>query len=153
MVPFLAQEYPSKKDILDKANTTLKILKVDPLDNTLPVPHKQLDIGFATKQALDKASLSLQTSELRAKEFKKECLTFLAATSKKLLERSPLLYPAVRHMAALDPVLMVNEEKTAASKFENLLQQLLNAKWYTAAHCDKLLAEYKHFLSQMTQNS
>ncbi|KAK6471317.1 hypothetical protein HHUSO_G29675 [Huso huso] len=163
MVPFLAEELQStlmsllscfiKRDILENTKTVLQMLKLDPLDKTLHVPLKQLDIGLATKQALDKASQKLQANALRGQEFKKECITFLATTSKKLLERSPLMYPAVRLLSSLDPVAMVTEEKSSIFKFEKLLQLLLNAKWCTVPQCDLLLSEYKHFLSQMIQHN
>ncbi|XP_058887888.1 uncharacterized protein LOC131738144 [Acipenser ruthenus] len=114
MVPFLAEELQStlmillscfiKRDVLENTKTVLQMLKLDALDKTLHVPLKQLDIGFATKQALDKASQKLQANALRGQEFKKECITFLATTSKKLLERSPLMYPVVRLLSSLDLV-------------------------------------------------
>ncbi|MGH0157162.1 UNVERIFIED_CONTAM: hypothetical protein FKN15_032975 [Acipenser sinensis] len=125
--------------------TVLQMLKLDPLDKTLHVPFKQLDISLATKQALDKASQKLQANAPRGQEFKMECITIIATTSKKLLERSPLMYPAVRLQSSLDPVAMVTEEKSSVIKIEKLSQLLLNAKWCTAPQCD-------HFLSQMIQH-
>ncbi|MGH0120660.1 UNVERIFIED_CONTAM: hypothetical protein FKN15_068235 [Acipenser sinensis] len=105
MVPFLAEKLQStlmsllscfiKRDVLENTKTVLQMLKLDPLDKTLHVLLKQLDIGFATKQALYKTSQKLQANALRGQEFKKECITFLVTTSKKLLERSPLMYPDV----------------------------------------------------------
>ncbi|MGH0117842.1 UNVERIFIED_CONTAM: hypothetical protein FKN15_003873 [Acipenser sinensis] len=85
MVPFLAEELQStlmsllscfiKRDILENTKTVLQMLKLDPLDKTLHVPLKQLDIGFATKQDLDKASQKFQANALRGQEFKKEYIT------------------------------------------------------------------------------
>ncbi|MGH0139901.1 UNVERIFIED_CONTAM: hypothetical protein FKN15_070224 [Acipenser sinensis] len=96
-----------KRDVLENTKTVLQMLKLDPLDKTLHVPLKQLDISFATKQALDKASQKLQANAL-GQEFKKECITFLVTTSKKLLERSPLMYPATMALVRCLPVAMLS---------------------------------------------
>ncbi|KAG2465189.1 VTC1A ATPase, partial [Polypterus senegalus] len=74
------------------------------------------------------------------------------ATEKKLLDKCPLNYAAVRLMACLDPVTMISDERRAISMFEKLLQLLLNAKWHTAEDCDQILSEYKMFLTEMVQH-
>ncbi|KAJ8364953.1 hypothetical protein SKAU_G00137840 [Synaphobranchus kaupii] len=68
MVPFLAKELQStlrgllsryiKREELEK--TPVQLLKLDPQDKAMHAPLKQLDMGFATKQALEKASEKLQ---------------------------------------------------------------------------------------------
>ncbi|XP_058873644.1 uncharacterized protein LOC117967216 isoform X2 [Acipenser ruthenus] len=161
MLPFLAEEFQAllssllsrfiKKDVLGKANTVIKLLKIDPLDKTLHVAHKHLDLSFATNRALEQASEKLADG-LRGTEFKMECITFLASTTKKLLEINPLLNPMVRYLAALSPRFMVMSEQDATAKFERLLQILLNAKWHTAAQCEVILAAYTLFLTEMIRN-
>ncbi|KAF3859048.1 hypothetical protein F7725_021447 [Dissostichus mawsoni] len=48
------------------------------------------------------------------------------------MERSPLMYPAVRHMRSLDPVMILTETESTTAMFEKLLQVLLNAGWCPA---------------------
>ncbi|KAK7884109.1 hypothetical protein WMY93_027232 [Mugilogobius chulae] len=68
------------------------------------------------------------------------------------MEKSPLVYPAVRHMSSLDPVLLVTEADSAVSMFEKLLQIVLNACWRNATTCDLILAQYKAFALDAANN-
>lgn len=74
-----------------------------------------MDLGFVTKQALKKASEKLLEKPLPGQQFWRECVTFLSTTAKKLLDKCPLNYAAVRHMACLDPVTMISDERRASS--------------------------------------
>ncbi|KAK9543284.1 hypothetical protein VZT92_001075 [Zoarces viviparus] len=162
MVPFLAKELQStltgllssfiKREELAKIKTLLQLTKLDPQEKQIHVPLKHLDIGFSTKQALQKASEKLQENPVKIVEFKKECVSLLAMTYKKMMERSPLMYPAVRHMRSLDPVMIVTETESATAMFEKLLQVLLNAGWCPATECDKVLSQYKAFSLDVNTN-
>ncbi|CAM4635460.1 unnamed protein product [Leuciscus chuanchicus] len=162
MVPFLAKELESilrcllscfiKREELEKIKTPVQLLKLDIQNKSIHVPLKQLDTGFATKQALETASKKLLENPVNIQVFKKECVSFLAVTCKKIMERSPLMYPAVRHMSSLDPVIMVTETEHAIAMFEKLLQVILNAGWCTASECDKILAQYKIFSVNASAN-
>ncbi|KAG2459420.1 MYLK protein, partial [Polypterus senegalus] len=162
MMPFLAKDLQAllksliscfmKREVLDNIKTPVQMLKIDVLDKTLHLPLKEVDLGFATKQALEKASEKLLEKPLPGQQFRRECVAFLSTTAKKLLDKCPLNYAAVRHMACLDPVTMISNERRAISMFEKLLQLLLNAKWNTAEDCDKILSEYKMFLTEMVQH-
>ncbi|KAK1906949.1 hypothetical protein KUDE01_009345 [Dissostichus eleginoides] len=162
MVPFLAKELQStltgllscfiKREELAKIKTPLQLTKLDPQEKQIHVPLKHLDIGFSTKQALQKASEKLQENPVKIVEFKKECVSLLAMTCKKIMERSPLMYPAVRHMRSLDPVMIVTETESTTAIFEKLLQVLLNAGWCLATECDKVLSQYKAFSLDVNTN-
>ncbi len=162
MVPFLAKELQStmrgllscyiKREELEKLKTPVQLLKLDPQDKASHVPLKQLDIGFGTKRALEKASEELQEHPVKIQLFKKECVSFLSMTCKKMMERSPLMYPAVRHMCSLDPVTMVADGESSREMFQKLLQVLLNAGWYTARQCDEILVQYKTFSTHIYTN-
>ncbi|KAJ8400919.1 hypothetical protein AAFF_G00392730 [Aldrovandia affinis] len=81
MVPFLAKELQStltgllscfiKREELAKIKTPLQLTKLDPQEKQIHVPLKHLDIGFSTKQALQKASEKLQENPVKIVEFKK----------------------------------------------------------------------------------
>ncbi|KAK1898471.1 Adenylate cyclase type 6 [Dissostichus eleginoides] len=162
MVPFLAKELQStmtgllscfiKREELAKIKTPLQLTKLDPQEKQIHVPLKHLDIGFSTKQALQKAPEKLQENPVKIVEFKKECVSLLAMTCKKIMERSPLMYPAVRHMRSLDPVMIVTETESTTAMFEKLLQVLLNAGWCPATECDKVLSQYKAFSLDVNTN-
>lgn len=94
-----------KREELEKSKTVVQLLKLDTQNKANHVPLKQLDIGFGTKEALEKALEKLQEHPVQL--FKKKCVSFLSMTWKKMMDRSPLMYPAVRHKRSLDPVTMV----------------------------------------------
>lgn len=90
-----------KREELEKLKTPVQLLKLDPQDKANHIPLKQLDMGFGTKQALEKASEKLQKHPVKIQLFKRECVSFLSMTCKKKMERSPLMYPAVRYTCSL----------------------------------------------------
>ncbi|XP_060753828.1 uncharacterized protein LOC132864430 isoform X1 [Neoarius graeffei] len=162
MNPFLAKDLQillksliscfMKREVLENIKTPVQMLKTDVQDKALHLPLKEVDLGFATKQALEKASEKLLEKLLLGQQFRRECVAFLSATAKKLLDKCPLNYAAVRHMACLDPVTMISDQRSAISMFEKLLQLLLNANWHTAEDCDQILSEYKMFLTEIVQH-
>ncbi|GAA6108193.1 uncharacterized protein LOC121526132 isoform X4 [Tachysurus ichikawai] len=110
-----------------KVKAPLQLLKLDPQDKANHVPLKQLNTGFGTKQALEKASENLQDHPLKIQQFTKEGISFLSMTCKKMMERSPLMFPVVRHLSSLDPVAMVANGESSREMFQKLLQNWLNA--------------------------
>lgn len=100
MVPFLGKEIQTilrrllsffiKHKELEKMRTSAQLLKRDIYNKTLLDPLKLLDIGFVTKQAVKKAieGQQLQETQVNISTFKKECVSFLAITCKKILEKS-----------------------------------------------------------------
>lgn len=86
-----------KREELEKLKTPLQLLKLDPQEKAKRVPLKQLDIEFGTKQALEEASENLQEHPVKIQLFKKECVSFLSMTCKKMMARNPIMHPAVQH--------------------------------------------------------
>ena len=65
----------------------------------------------------------------------------LAVTASKILEKSPLKYPLVQHLASLAPQKLVSTSTDAAAKFEKILQMLVNAHRQSAEDSDELLTQ------------
>lgn len=102
MMPFFSKGAPGhperiavtldEKGELEKIKTPVQLLKLDSQDKATHVPLKQLDMGFAAKQAMVKASEKLQENDKKVniQVFKKERVSFLAITCKQTIDISPV---------------------------------------------------------------
>src|SRR5688572_180327 len=74
-----------KKSLMQEADTTAKLVKIDVSAKDNRCNYKEVDIGVAaTKSILQKG---ISDSERMA--FRMQCIEFLAATTAKIVERSP----------------------------------------------------------------
>jgi hypothetical protein len=93
----LAKRY-LKSSVIEKASTTKQLANAISLarkEDLLPIP----DVGIATKIELDKFKVSGNPSHARLTlEFYAECKHFLSAMCKKIAERSPVKYDAVKYV-------------------------------------------------------
>ncbi|KAH9383564.1 hypothetical protein HPB48_025165 [Haemaphysalis longicornis] len=81
------------KEKLNAADTFSKLLNID-LDNSdNMIAVASFDIGLAAKSELRKL---LKPSHIAVVNFKRECISFVKACSKKIIERSPLKYKLTR---------------------------------------------------------
>ncbi|KAG2463373.1 SUFU protein, partial [Polypterus senegalus] len=79
---FATEEHPYAAhgpwlQVLDNIKTPVQMLKIDVLDKTLHLPLKEMDLGFATKQALEKASEKLLENSCGS-TIPRECVAFLS---------------------------------------------------------------------------
>ncbi|KAJ8043765.1 hypothetical protein HOLleu_11016 [Holothuria leucospilota] len=142
-----------KKELLEKADTYQKLAALDPQEKKNQVFPKNVDIGFAAKESLKTATNKKVISDLQNLAFKADCMSLLAATTAKLLERSPLKYSLLRYLESLCPQTIVNTSVDPAVKFEKLLHILMNGRWRSAEECDNLLSQYKTFAAEMKQEN
>ena len=76
---------------------------------------------------------------------------FASAAVKKLVNKSPLNYPVVRHMSCLDPVTMATRKESAVKKIRLLLPLLAEAEQLDGglSACDHILQQYRTFLEEV----
>ena len=162
MAPFLGQLLKDllltlmdrfiKKDVLEQADSYLKLAAIDPCDKKKLVHCKHVEFGFAARRSLKSVTDNKTISELAVLTFKTECVPLLSAMTAKLIERCPLKYPLVTYLSSLNPPKMISSASDATAKFEIILQILVNGNWRSAGECDELLSKYKAFLVQMKQD-
>lgn len=135
-----------KKSVLEEATTASKLvaIDIDKKENLM----KKVDIGFATKAFVDKAEKE-KVSALQILEFHQGTLKFLQCIVKKLVERSPLKYPIVKYLSALDPKKMVSKPEKAQYNFNKLLEQFIASNRYTPGECDTLKDQFEHLLNEV----
>ena len=112
MAPFLREELLGllktimaifiKKSVLDQATTAAKLANIDINDDKNRIYAKKMELGFAVKAEIDKVQNETSVSSLQIDSSQMEWRTLLEKLTAKLLERCPLKYPIVRHLAALD---------------------------------------------------
>lgn len=106
-----------------------------------------IDVGFGSKQALQNRKNAKPTDVL---SFRQACVRFLSATTSKIIERSPLKYPATKMISSLSPSLILKSKEEALANFENLLDLLIQLKLVSFSSADNAKNEFKLFTSNET---
>ena len=153
MAPFLAEEiHKMMKDLMEKfvkkellSNSISSLMEVDFSDKENHVENKNINIGFAAKGYLSKASVG----DARKFEFRHQCLTCYEGILSKLKERSPIKYEFVLHLRSLSPHYIITHPNGSIKCFEKILECLINYKYLNAADCDCILKEYKSLISEI----
>jgi hypothetical protein len=122
-----------KKSLMQEADTVAKLVKIDVSVKDNRCNYKEVDIGVAATNALLQKGIS--DSERMA--FRMQCLTFLAATTAKIVERSPLRYNIVRAISCLVPRTIVTNPTLAERRLKDLVQILFDKKHISAVTADK----------------
>lgn len=104
--------------------------------------HHKILIGFSTQNEIGKAK-KLPDEQISA--FRKTCKAAVVAFITKLLEKSPLKYPVTRSFTSLDPAVALQE--LGKTRFDKLLQHLVNSGWISGALADSATSQYRDVCS------
>lgn len=126
-----------KPDVLKEANEQLEkvILKSENL-----ITAKQVDLGFATKDALRN---SKKSKDLDILQFRNNCRTAFVKMIEKIIDRSPLKFKLTKWISCLDPAVIAFDYKTAENRLTKCLEVLVSRKWKTGAQADSIKKEYR----------
>ncbi|CAN7981355.1 unnamed protein product [Ixodes pacificus] len=148
MLPFLAPALDCllrsllarvvKKDILQAANTSSKLLRIDLEKPDNFVAAAAFDIGFAAKNELRKIQ---KPSQLTVLGFKKDCISFVKRCSQKVMERSPLKYKLTRGASCLDPASALSPE-VGEKQLCIALEVLTEHQWMTGLEAEQTHRSY-----------
>jgi hypothetical protein len=122
-----------KKSLMQEADTVAKLVKINVAAKENRCNYKEVDIGVAATKALLQKGIS--DSERMA--FRMQCLEFLAATTAKIIERSPLRYSIVRAISCFVPRTIVTNPTLAESRLKDLVQILFDKNHISAVTADK----------------
>ena len=129
------------REVINKANTTFLLLKVDVSTNQLPVSKIQLPTASAEVLSMGSFKQHLQDG------IKKKYTLMLRSIILKLQERSPLKYKLVRSASSLSPVNMMNEPESSRSKFDKLINTFIRK---SVLHRSKLIMQKNSMTSFLT---
>jgi len=139
-----------KANVLETANSTAKLLKIDLDDTNNLLPRQKVVLGVAAQSML----LKSKASDLQKMEVQTGCRQFLVSAVKKMFERSPLKYGATRAVSCLNPVTIFYNRTVSESRMSDLLLQLHlleritsevadSAKFQFTALCQEAQTVYK----------
>ncbi|KAH7978439.1 hypothetical protein HPB49_005516 [Dermacentor silvarum] len=120
-------------------DSSLKLIKVDIDQPAYVVATPKIDLGFATKNALQKAP---KLSDLTILEFKRDCAAFVKNCAKKIVERSPLKFKLTRGSSSLDSACALIPE-LGERHLTDALEVVTEHQWMTGAEADRAMRSYK----------
>ena len=132
-----------KSDLVERANTVSRLLRLDVLDKKNIVDREKIDVGFVVKNLIKTMKREKKISDLQVMEFLLQSLAFLQKTTKKLMEKTPISYTFARDVTCLDPSVFLND--TAKTRFRSVLSKLVETKHIKARDCDRLIWKFDEF--------
>jgi hypothetical protein len=138
-----------KPSVLQQANTTTKLMKIDVKLSDNRLSYKEIDIGVAAKRFMSKVSLS----ERGHMEFRMQCIEFLVPTTAKIMERSPLQYSLCRAVSCLQPSMIVNNSVLAARRMSDLVDILYENNRCSSTTADKAKNDFSRLCSDVASNA
>ena len=91
-----------KQEVIEDANTSSKLLKLDPKDPKIWCDPNKIGIGVGVNKYIKKGVAQIQITEKQRKSFNEDWIKFLSSVVSKLAERSPLNYKIASAVSALD---------------------------------------------------
>ncbi|XP_022241883.1 uncharacterized protein LOC111085825 [Limulus polyphemus] len=161
MLPFLAEEVTRMLASLmqrflklDRSTLTspYKIMQVDISSEAIQLPLTKVYIGFYTEKKLKDLKAKNIISERRILEFRVQAKQFLAAMTRKLIDRCPLKYALVRNMECLNPKSMAKDKENSTAKLKRMLSSLSDANRLEDS-CDDILREYSEACDETSRSA
>ena len=156
MLPFLKEDLEDllrdllrrfvKKNVLEKVDTVLKLLRIDPTKQSLQVESTAVDVVFAAEQALRRLKASKEVNALDLLSVHVDVTLALAAMVKKLQEKCPLTHTLVRNLAWLQPHAVCSTPDVCVAQLKRSLAVLVNLGHVEESSCDDIIQEYHRFL-------
>ncbi|XP_071482987.1 uncharacterized protein, partial [Diadema antillarum] len=150
MLPFLAEDLTRMLASvmqrflkLDRNTITspYKIMQIDVSDEAIQLPLTKIDIGFYTEKKLKDLTGKKIISDRRVLEFRTQAKKFLAAMTRKLIERCPLKYGLVRNLGCLNPRNMARDKDNSMTKLKRMPSTLSDENRLEDS-CDDIIREY-----------
>ena len=135
-----------KQEVIEDANTSAKLLKLDLKDPKIWCDPRRLILVLVLTNILKKESHKNKLRKQR-KSFNEDCIKFLSSMVSKLAERSPLNYKIVSLVSALDPNYIISRKVSAEKKFKKLVKTLYERDWITAIVADNAKQQFFNLTS------
>lgn len=113
---------------VQKADTTLKLLRIDTSDRNIYKPYDFIDVGMAAKMYISEYRKSKQFKESTTKKFYDSVYTFLSSLTSPMMEKCPLRHLIVRCSSCINPnILGVSSQNET---FNKILEKLVSYNKY-----------------------
>ena len=147
MVPFLEETLVDlitpfmkmvvKSDVLDEANTSLKLIKID-LSKAENLPCELIKLPTATKDLLKSSLLKSDKKWL----FKNDCKARIIAMLQKIQDKCRLKYTVARFFSSISPSQMVGHKEKCDDSFCRLVDKLYAGRWISSKTADLAKKEF-----------
>ncbi|XP_022257363.1 uncharacterized protein LOC111089337 [Limulus polyphemus] len=127
-------------------------MQVDISSEAIQLPLIKVDIGFYTEKKLKDLKAKNIIIERRILEFRVQAKQFLAAMTRKLIDRCPLKYALVRNMGCLNPKNMAKDKENTTAKLKRMLSSLTDANRHEDS-CDDILREYSEACDEASRSA
>ena len=148
MVPFLEEilvdlitsfmKMVVKSDVLDEANTSLKLIKIDLTKAENLLPCESIKLLTATKDLLKSSLLKNNKKWL----FKNDCKAMIIAMLQKIQDKCPLKYAVARFASSISPSQMVGHKEKCDDSFCRLVDKLYAGCWISSKTADLAKKEF-----------
>ncbi|GBN16711.1 hypothetical protein AVEN_120002-1 [Araneus ventricosus] len=133
-----------KHCVLEKNNSTIKLMEVDVTQKCNLLPITDANIGFAARHSLNER----KASDTVKSNFKKECFSFLQKITLKLIERNSLRFKLFRGIRCLSPNILISASSSSCvQKIELALDTFVDCHQMTAVTADKVKSKFCKFIA------
>ena len=140
-----------KKDVLQTACFTLKLIKIDKSDTKVQKSAGDLDLGFSIKHDFKQLALQKRATDQAVFMLKEEVISFLTKLCNHMIEKSPLTSLFARCLHCLSPAYMLEQPEICEKFFEKILEKLVSYKSILAKDTDAAKLEYSNFLKKIVK--
>ena len=138
-----------RRDILDEAKTTMKLLKIDLTARENRVSNSKIDVGFSLKYDLQQLRSKEKITKMQEEKFKGDCGDFLIAMCEHMIEKSPLTSLLARCLRCFSPLYMTECPDICELFMEKLLYKLVSYKKISSSLADSAKNQYSKFLKEV----
>ena len=126
-----------KSDVLDEANTSLKLIKID-LTKAKNLPCELIKLPTATKDLLKSSLVENDKKRL----FKNDCKAMIIAMLQKIQDKCPLKYAVACFASSISPSQMVGHKEKCDDSFRRLVDKLYASRWISSKTADLAKKEF-----------
>ena len=161
MVPFLCNSLKEiltsllqmfiLNDTIKKANTMLKLMRIDTDDVNLHKPYDLIQIGTAAKLHVADYKKSTEFKESTLRRFYKEVCMLLASLTSHFMEKSPLKHLTVCCSSCFNPIVLAdtNKHKVSKKQFSKVMEKLVATGHFKSKEADEAKDQYEKRIEEL----
>ena len=136
---------------IEKADTVLKMLKIDTFNRNIYKPLESIELDMASKLLVSKYKKSPNFKDSNLRNFYKGVRIFLSTFTSHMIEKCPLKHLIVRCASCLNPnILSVTSNNDVSKiKFNKIFEKLVAMNQITAKHGDDAKEQFCYFVEDV----
>jgi len=136
---------------IEKADTVLKMLKIDTSDRNIYKPLESIELGMASKLLVSKYKKSPHFKDSNLRNFYKGVRIFISSVTSHMMEKCPLKHLIVRCASCLNPNIMsvTSNNDISKMKLNKMLEKLVAVNQITAKQGDEAKEQFCIFVEDV----